>query len=63
MVKELGDRAHQKKEAKECPRMMAKQNPEMTTMHQAMMVTNQPQLGKVTRGFLKMVTWKVETGR
>lgn len=42
-MKELGNRAHHRREAKEIPRMMVKQNPRMTTMD-----SNQPaQIGGV----------------
>lgn len=42
-VKELGNRAHHRREAKEIPRMMVKQNPRMITMY-----SNQPaQIGGV----------------
>lgn len=40
-IKESDNRAHHKREAKEIPRMMVKQNSSMTTMHQ-IGTANQP---------------------
>ena len=53
-MKELGDRAHHTGEMTETPRMLMKQHPRMTTMHQAAAAGHQPRLEQVQRDFLRM---------